>query len=185
MDVMVLYAFGVGLSNFGMGRDPSPREIVEAVRAELPVVASYGATGNIAFDDISVEAARQVLRNRTPVDWALVTARRLDHGLVVLDELPEVAHADDERPTPGLAFAVYAAGPGDVENTWRADLRRIGRNMVAVRKLDLVVGGELDRNRRGGWGGVSHDIGLQLGGRWTARSRRTIDGLRNRAIGQR
>jgi hypothetical protein len=54
-----------------------------------------------------------------------------------------------------------------------------------VRKLDLVVGGKLDRNRRGGWGGVSHDIAQQLGGRWTARSRRTIDGLRNRAIGRR
>jgi hypothetical protein len=58
--------------------------------------------------------------------------------------------------------------------------------VVAVRKLDVLKDGKLDRqHRRGGWGGVSFDIALQVGGQWTARSRRTIDGLRRRANGDR
>jgi hypothetical protein len=55
--------------------------------------------------------------------------------------------------------------------------------MVAVWKHDLLTGAKLDRHRRrGGWGAISADIAHQLGGQWTSRSRRTIDGLRSRIV---
>lgn len=45
----VVYAFGVGLANFGAGRSRLPRQIADDVREVLPLVAWYGATGNLAL----------------------------------------------------------------------------------------------------------------------------------------
>jgi hypothetical protein len=103
-------------------------------------------------------------------------------ALDILAALVEPPHSVDERPTPGLAFAVTQAHPGAVESTPRTDLQRVSDRVVAVRELDVVKNGKLDRRqRRGGWGGVSIHIARQVGGQWTARSRRTLDGLRVRA----
>ena len=185
----VAYAFGLGLglglANFGSGRDRSPREIVAIVRRSLPVVAWYGATGNIALNDVTITQARQSLREITGVEWAVVSAEQLAHGLDVLAGLPEPAHDEDERPTPGLTFAVSPSVPGEVTSTRRAFLQRIADDMVVVWKLDLVRDGKLDRDRRrGGWGAVSQDVARQVGGRWTTRSRRPIDGLCARVSAQ-
>ncbi len=45
-------------------------------------------------------------------------------------------------------------------------------------KRALPLTDRLDpRRRAGGWGRVSDDIERQIGGQWTARSRRSLDGL--------
>jgi hypothetical protein len=180
---MVLYAFGVGLANFGSGRERSPSEVVAAVRDALPVVAWYGATGNVALQDGDIDDVRLELKERTGTTWAVIGAEHLEHGLTLLAALPEPLHTPDERPTPGLAFGVTTSADGDVISTERAVLRRISADMVAAWKLDVLRAGKLDPNRRrGGWGALSTDIARQVGGRWTARSRRTIDGLRGRVL---
>src|SRR6266581_5453378 len=63
--------------------------------------------------------------------------------------------------------------------TPRAVLWRISAYAIGAWKHDtLSAGGRLDPDRRaGGWGGISADIERQLGGQWTTRSRRTIEGL--------
>jgi hypothetical protein len=48
---MALFALGVGLANFASGRDLSPGAVVAAIADEVAVVASYGSTGNVAFED--------------------------------------------------------------------------------------------------------------------------------------
>ena len=180
---MVLYAFGVGLANFGRGREPSPGEIIASIKGRLHVVASYGATGNVALDDSDISEVRQVLEEVTPTAWAVVGAEDLELALNVLAEAAEPVHMVNERPTPGLAFAVTPPSVGDVSSTSRAVLRRVSTDIVAAWKLDLIRDGKLDStHRRGGWGGVSADVARQVGGRWTARSRRTILGLRRRVI---
>ena len=58
---MVLFAFGVGFANFASGRHLSPRNVVDAISEELPLVASYGSTGNVAVEDGNVDEIRRVL----------------------------------------------------------------------------------------------------------------------------
>jgi hypothetical protein len=180
---MVLFAFGVGLANFASGRHLSPRNVVDSISEELPLVASYSSTGNVAVEDGNVDEIRRVLERVTGTAWAVVSARHLDDGLHALSALPapKPTQPEGERATAGLAFAVNPAREGALESTTRAMLRRLDVDMVAVWKLDVLNGSRLDRDRRrGGWGAVSTDIGRQIGGRWTARSRRTLDGLRSR-----
>lgn len=47
---MVLFAFGVGLHNLAPGRELPPQEMVDRTAGEVPLVASHGSTGNVAFD---------------------------------------------------------------------------------------------------------------------------------------
>jgi hypothetical protein len=181
--LVVLFAFGVGLANFASGRDRQPREIVAAIADALPLIASYGHTGNVALDDGDVNEVRSVLEAATGRAWAVVGAQQLNDALTTLAALPTPPPAVDERPTPGIAFAVTRTGDGDVVSNERAYLHRISEGIVAVWKLDLLRAGTLDRDRRrGGWGAISTDIARQVRGQWTARSRRTLDGLRKRAL---
>jgi hypothetical protein len=108
---------------------------------------------------------------------------QLNDALTTLAGLPTPPHAVNERPTPGLAFGVTRSSDGEVISNERAHLHRISGDIVAVWKLDLLHAQVLDRDRRrGGWGAISTDIARQVQGRWTARSRRTLDGLRKRAL---
>jgi hypothetical protein len=178
----MLAAFGVGLANFSTGRQVGPRELAACARKALPLIAWYGATGNFALADCSVDEAGAILSGLSGTDWAVLPFDEVDAALEVLSTLTEPACAIGERATPGLAFAVTAADSGPVASTQRAALRRVSDRIVAVHKLDQLQDGKLDRqHRRGGWGAVSADIGRQVGGRWTARSRRTLEGLRRRA----
>jgi hypothetical protein len=149
------------------------------------MVASYGATGNVAFEGGHVLETKRVLAEITGRKWAVLSMRRLDRALAILTGRPIPSHDSQIRPTPGLAFAVVPALKGIVRSTDRAVLKRISPDIVAVWKLDLLDGDRLHANRRGGWGGVSTDIAEQVGGRWTACSRRTLDGLRWRAVAPR
>jgi hypothetical protein len=178
----VLFAFGVGLANFGSGRDRRPREVAAAIAEALPLIASYGHTGNVALEDGGRIEIHTVLEAVTGMDWAIVDAKELDDALTALAGLPEPSHAPGERPTPGLAFVVGAARGGNVGSNERAHLHRVSQNIIAVWKFDLVREGKLDRDRRrGGWGAISSDVARQVGGRWTTRSRRTLDGIRTAA----
>jgi hypothetical protein len=179
---LVLTAFGVGLANFGTGRHVLPRELAAAVGERLPLICWYGATGNFMLEDTDPETVRAVLEEVSGTTWAVVPLVEVNEALGILAALAEPPHGVDERPTPGLAFAVSRARPGAVAPSTRAGLLRVSDGVVAVRKPDVLKDGKLDRQqRRGGWGGVSFDIARQVGGQWTARSRRTLDGLRRRA----
>jgi hypothetical protein len=58
-----------------------------------------------------------------------------------------------------------------------AALRRFNHRIVLVHKFDVLEGNRLDRTRRrGGWGHLSAAVARQVGGRWTARSRRPTRG---------
>lgn len=46
----IVYAFGVGLANFGAGRSRLPRQIADDVREVLPLIAWSGAIGNLALE---------------------------------------------------------------------------------------------------------------------------------------
>jgi hypothetical protein len=180
--LMVLFAFGVGLANFASGRDMPPTAVVAAIADEMAVVASYGSTGNVAVEDGDVDEIRRRLTTVTGTAWAMVSSERLEDGLRTLGTTPSPQPSTQvERATPGLAFAVTTGRDGPLVSNERAVLHRLGIDMVAVWKLDRLDGSRLDRDhRRGGWGAVSVDISRQVGGRWTARSRRTLDGLRAR-----
>jgi len=181
--LVVLFAFGVGLANFTSGRDRQPREIVAAIADALPVIDSYGHTGNVALEDGDMDEVGAVLEALTGTTWAVIGMHQLNDALTTLAGLPTPPHAVNERPTPGLAFAVTPSSDRDVISNERAHLHRISEGIVAVWKFDLLRAGILNRDRRrGGWGAISTDIARQVQGRWTARSRRTLDGLRKRAL---
>ena len=132
--------------------------------------------------DGNVDEAQKLLAAVTQTAWAVLPVSELAEALDYLANLPQPQHDVDERPTPGLAFAVSPAREGEVASTDRAFLERMSRGIVAVGKLDLLQEGKLDRKRRrGGWGAVSTEITRQVGGQWTSRSRRTLDGLTARA----
>jgi hypothetical protein len=179
---VALYAFAVGLANFHTGRDQRMAEIAAIISEKLPLIAWYRSTGNVVLEHSDAEEVRHVLEAQTGTPWAVISDKRLSDALAALSVLPEPPHGPDERPTPGLGFAVTAARAGPVTSTERAILHRLSDAVVAVSKLDQLRGGKLDpTRRRGGWGAVSSELERQVGGRWTSRSRGTLDGLRRRA----
>jgi hypothetical protein len=105
-------------------------------------------------------------------------------ALTAIANAPKPEAQDGIRWTLGLAFQGRTGmDGGSILTTPRAILWEISPSAIGVWKRDnLDEGGTLDRNRRGGgWGKISHDIETQLGGRWTARSHRTVDGLARKA----
>jgi hypothetical protein len=176
---MLLFAFGVGLANFASGRDVPPQAVVSAIADEIVVVASYGSTGNVAIEDGDIDEIRSRLAAITGTAWAGISSDELEDDLRTLGTMPSPQpSSQEERATPGLAFAVTPGRDGPLVSNERAVLHRLAIDIVAVWKLDLLDDSRLDRDRRrGGWGAVSADISRQVGGRWTARSRRTLDGL--------
>ena len=104
--------------------------------------------------------------------------------LSALANVPKPETQDSIRWTPGLAFhGGVVIECGNVTTTPRAVLWKISPCIIGVWKRDHLSEDEtLDRYRRaGGWGKVSDDIENQLGGRWTARSHRTVEGLVQKA----
>jgi hypothetical protein len=178
----MLAAFGVGLANFGAGLHVLPSQLAAEVSKVLPLIAWYGSTGNFALADGDPEAVQAVLQKVSGTTWAVIEFGELEAALAELANITKPPHSPYERPTPGLAFAVDGPHLGTLVSTRRAVLERVSGRVVAVHKLDALKNGKLDRDhRRGGWGAVSTDIARQVGGQWTARSRRTLYGLRLRA----
>jgi hypothetical protein len=179
----VVYAFGVGLANFGAGRSRLPRQIAADVHEVLPLVAWYGATGNLALGAGECADVARRLAEITGTAWAVISARDLADALRALKAEPVPRVEVGIRATPGLAFAVEPARPCQVYSIPEiATPRRVNDRIVLVHKFDVLEGNRLDRaRRRGGWGRVSAEISRQVGGRWTARSRRPLAGLQARA----
>jgi hypothetical protein len=179
----IVYAFGVGLANFAAGRSRLPRQIAADVAEVLPLIAWYGATGNLALAAVGEPAdVAQRLAEITGTAWAVIPAGDLTAALGALDVQRTPRVPPGIRPTPGLAFAVEPAWPGLIRSIPEAALQRFNDRIVLVHKFDVLEGNRLDRaRRRGGWGHLSVAVAGQVGGRWTARSRRPLAGLQARA----
>lgn len=183
----IIYAFGVGLANFAAGRSRLPRQIAADVAKALPLIAWYGASGNLALAAGEPVDVAQRLAEITGIAWPVVPARDIADALQALEVQPTPRVEAGIRATPGLAFAVEPARPGPIRSIPKiAALRRFDGRIVLVHKFDVLKGNRLDRaHRRGGWGRISAAIDRQVGGRWTARSRRPLAGLQARPnIGQ-
>ncbi len=145
-------------------------------------MAWYGATGNLALAAGEPGDVAQRLAEITGTAWAVIPARDLTAALGALEAQPAPRVPAGIRATPGLAFAVEPARPGLIGSIPEAALRRFNDRIVLVHKFDVLEGNRLDRaRRRGGWGQVSATVARQVGGRWTARSRRPLAGLQARA----
>ncbi|HET6713384.1 MAG TPA: hypothetical protein VFI59_06720 [Actinomycetota bacterium] len=180
------FCFGVGFGNFSTGREWRMADLVKMIGDKDPerldVIAWYGSTGNVAVKGERPTDVLSLLRDVSGRDWAVVDRSRVLRGLEALNGWDPRDRRPRTRWTGGLAFAVSGDRGGAVEDTERAKLRRLESGMVAVYKNDAVtVAGHLDRSqRRGGWGAISLDVSRQVEGVWTARSRRTIEGLLDR-----
>lgn len=180
--ISIVYAFGVGLANFAAGRSRLPRQIAADVAEVLPLVAWYGATGNLALAAGERVDVAERLAEITGTAWAVIPAGDLAAALGALEAQPAPRVPGGIRATPGLAFAVEPARPGPIRSIPEAALWRLNDRIVLVHKFDVLADDRLDRaRRRGGWGQVSAAVARQVGGRWTARSRRPLAGLQARA----
>jgi hypothetical protein len=178
----IVYAFGVGLANFAAGRSRLPHQIAADVAEVLPLIAWYGATGNLALAAGEPVDIGQRLAEITETVWAVIPAADLAAALDALEAESAPGTPSGIRATPGLAFAVEPAQPGLIRAIPEAALRRLNDRIVLVHKFDVLAGNRLDHaRRRGGWGKVSTAVARQVGGRWTARSRRPLAGLQARA----
>jgi hypothetical protein len=111
---LVLAAFGVGLANFGTGLHVLPSQLAAEVSHSMPLIGWYGATGNLAFAEDDPNEVRAELQRISGTTWAVLPFDEVNAALETLARLDHPPHREDERPTPGLAFAVTAAHPGPV-----------------------------------------------------------------------
>lgn len=187
---MIWMCFGVGINNFATGQT-STVSLIRSLNSRLVAVkaapvAAYGHSGNLAIEApyrsrVRIEA---VLAAATRTRWTAIPADDLLDGIHRLDRWSPPDPKRGMRWTPGLCMAVGSPPLGKLtlKTTPRAIYRRVGPDIVAAYKEDVLLpSGRLDpKKRRGGWGALSAEVGRQLGGTWTARSRRTIDGLVSR-----
>jgi hypothetical protein len=190
METFVAVAVGVG----NLGRQGRPRKPMVLWIAELnqllsklsriTILSSYGHTGNfIVRSAASKESISTELRIAMGVPSALLTLGELSSVMNLLDAKNE-ADTTEYRRTPGAAFLVSGTPTLQaLSDTERAGYSRINGSVIAISKRDaLTLGGILDRSRReGGWGAIAGDVGRQLGGKWTARSMRTLSGALKQA----
>jgi hypothetical protein len=144
----MIYAFGVGLANFAAGRSRLPRQIAADVAEVLPLIAWYGATGNLALAAGEPVDVAQRLAEITGTAWAVIPGRDLAAALGALEAQPVPRVQAGIRPTPGLAFAVEPARSGLIRSIPEAALQRLNDRIVLVHKFDLLDGNRLDRARR-------------------------------------
>jgi hypothetical protein len=193
---MIYGVFGVGIGNVGRGRAPRrpmPEWVVMLNRhlaghtPPVHITDFFGHTGNFLADSPSTnleEVARR-LERVLEIDWAVRRIEDVQAALSDLADAPKPEAQDGIRWTLGVAFQGRAGIEGrNILTTPRAILWEISFDAIGIWKRDnLSEGGTLDRDRRGGgWGKISDDIETQCGGRWTARSRRTVDGLIRKAL---
>jgi hypothetical protein len=146
------------------------------------IVSFFGHTGNFLAhsESTNLDEVTARFRRLLETDWVV---RPIDDVRVALTALDDISEPKDEagiRWTLGLAFhGGNGIGCDTVATTPRAVLWKISPCTIGVWKRDNLGAHEtLDRDRRGGgWGAISDDVERQLGGQWTARSRRTVDGL--------
>ena len=180
-------AFGVGLGNLGpRARTRVPKldwlvQLNAGLRSIAPgmvVRSSFGHTGNfVVTAALEPSAAAIALARVLETPAAVMSIEQLQQVVGRLDG--EFRHEAGVRLTPGAAFLTEGiARPGSLTPTRRAEYRRLSDRVVLVWKRDaLTDAGVLDRDRRaGGWGAIAGEVERQVGGRWTARSIRTLAG---------
>jgi hypothetical protein len=149
--------------------------------AELRILTSYGHTGNLIAQSLSL-TADEVDKLISVIDettWCAIDADVLGSAVDALNAMAPPSPERGLRWTPGLAFAVTKPDTEIIHSTSRAHFRSIGPTIVAAWKRDhLDSHNRLDRDRRaGGWGALSSDLASQTKARWTARSARTLKGI--------
>ena len=191
---MTYLAFEVGRSNLGdkHARLPMP-ELRELWNRKLEaqgisIRASYGHTGNYVIQSplglqVLSSVASSILERTFTIFHAAEVADFLDQAASV--ELPSSSFG--LRLAPGAVMSVdpLASAPATLSPTERVVVSSLVRpRLCFVWKKDILRqdGRALDRKKRqGGWGAVARDIEAACGGRWTARSLRSIKGLCARA----
>jgi hypothetical protein len=179
--------FGVGLGNLGASRRKrvkASRWVVElnrllkAASAPATVVASYGHTGNFIVQSMAKrKAVCQTMGQVLGTSCAALTISELQALAETLKKFKKTARLP--RYTLGAVIQVLGAPIRTTPSpTTRAKYQRFTDFIVIARKREITTStGALDPNRRnGGWGALATEISKKLGGRWTARSRRTIAG---------
>jgi hypothetical protein len=190
-----LVVFGVGLGNFGRF---APKRVKAAVwirrlnttlmnySEPIKVLTTFGHTGNFV---VRSAASREIVRHRlakalkTPC--AAIKVVELKKLNAAISNLPFIPLRQGFRYTRGAAILVSGNASGRLPDfTRRAKYITFSPTVVLVLKKDAVTDrGILDRSRRfGGWGAIGGEIASFLGGRWTARSYRTLLGTLRRAI---
>jgi hypothetical protein len=150
------------------------------------ILGFFGHTGNFLADSVSTDLHEVTARFKRllDTDWVVCPMDDVRGALTTLTDISEPEDEDDIRWTPGLAFHGETSINCDaVATTPRAILWKISPCTIGAWKRDhLGADGTLNRNRRGGgWGAISDDIERQVGGQWTTRSYRTVDGLVRKA----
>lgn len=181
-------AFVLGVGNLGSHREPRKRMAIWIRDMNLSlanfsstrVLDAYGHTGNFI---VSARGEREFvageLRKVLKTGCAVLTLSDLSSvlGALVDDCKPE---SDCYRRTPGAVLLVD--GNPSERNLCDASIAtydRFDASVITVQKKDaLTPKGTLDQARRGGgWGAIASDVGKQIGGKWTARSKRTLLGV--------
>jgi hypothetical protein len=155
-------------------------------RPPLQVVGFFGHTGNflVSCSLTDPEAVRARFIGQLETGWIVRRIEDVKSAATDSATYPKPKARVGTRWTQGLAFS---EDPNveckRLHRTRRAILWEVCRGISGVWKADSLAERDiLDRHRRGGgWGKISDDIGTQLGGRWTARSLRTVQGLLRKA----
>lgn len=188
--------FGVGLGNLGGSKRKRVKAarwvaqlnlLLKAASAPTTVVASYAHTGNFIVQSMAKrKTVCQAMGQVLGTSCAVLTISELQTLAEKLEELEIPAPLPRLRYTPGAVIQVLGSpiqsAPGP---TTRATYHKFTDSIVIALKHDPTTRrGILDSNRRGGgWGAIAVETGQTLGGRWTARSHRTITGSLRRALG--
>jgi hypothetical protein len=191
---VVLFAFGIG--NFSGNRLPKGgwtatlKEAFGARGLDPTAVASFGHSGNFVVNGAaSMTVVRETAESVLKKECAVVTLSELASLIRALEELrlPRASKRDGKltRWTKGAVLPISGSAKGF--SPWPSDRGRYlaldGRCILAAKSDCVLPDGTLDKdNRKGGWGGLSDDVTSRFGGKWTARSRRTLWGTLQCAI---
>lgn len=187
-----LVVFGLGLGNLGpQRRKRVPQsewvsQLNDRLRTSgVAVVNAYGHTGNFVLRaNLDVRAAARSMVEALGTPCALLTQAELRDLVRGLNQATPQDPDQGFRCTPGATLlAEGSPTDGSPHETAAASYTRLARHIVGVTKRDVLTEtGTLDRRRRsGGWGAIAGHVERELGGRWTARSIRTLEGVLGKA----
>jgi hypothetical protein len=185
-------AFGLNVGNLGRasGKRIPMREWVKRINHKLEssdsgtrVVAWYGHTGNLVIDAGSAPALirSQLSKAAGGTDFVVLAAAEVARLVEKAESLRAPTQVPGTRWTRGLVFCLDGGtvGTATCHDGPLGRLIRVSPLALMACKRDILDDTRrLDRTRRqGGWGAVATLAGRQYGGRWTARSLRTVIGV--------
>ncbi len=154
---------------------------LEACRADLRLTSWYGHTGNLVAETNSLSRADagRIVSELDHRNWIAFGAEAL---LQIVQQVASIAAPENQRNvrwTPGLIFAVTRPDPAyRIQDSPRGRFNRTSLTIVAAWKRDRSESAvRLHKDRNGGWGALSCDLGEQTKSVWTARSLRTVRGV--------